>query len=318
MDNNEISPFKELFLTEINSILEFSNSARNIQHASLKGNLREILFSNFLNKYLPNNYNVGRGIIIDHMGNQSSETDLLIYNAHEIPSFLYGFNKGLYPIECVKYVLEIKSLSNKNEIQTTINKFNKLKKLKSLNNSTPITVYYAYKTNLLKKNEFDRYIDNDIDFKFNPSINILAINDHGYWFQKNDYDNSGEKLVNILWQENRNNGNYPTLMLIVGILNTLFNSKVGYYLLDQGYFDITYIHFIELELIIKGEKAKYYKDYLTLKRKMKFRESIDFLKHAISDKEKFKKFINAVMHENRSENHNLVIYLKENYNNLFL
>jgi len=90
----------ELFSTKQNDGLE---------NESVKGYLREIFVSDVLNFFLPHHLGIGSGIIINHKGQQSNQTDIIIYDKRILPPFIYGGGVGIYPAESVIATIEVKS-----------------------------------------------------------------------------------------------------------------------------------------------------------------------------------------------------------------
>ena len=233
--------FLDLLKIDITTLLTESSTINAINHQGLKGNIREYGFGRLLSKYLPNDWEVGRGQIHDYLGNQSAETDLIIYNKNIIPPILFGERLGLYPFESCYYAIEVKTKSTAKEIKSTIKKFDTLNKLKLI--SPPAvtrTVYFALSSDLNKRtNELERYKKYDPHFYSNPSILILCVIGQGYW-----YYNKGTKPDGKLygyWQFCKPlKDNFEVGVLLGGIMNTLNSNKpsFGYYILPEGKMEI--------------------------------------------------------------------------------
>lgn len=210
-----------------------SNAIGTIKHMGLQGSYREYGLGNLMTKLLPSEWDVGSGQIQNSEGEQSCETDLLIFNKQALPPLMFNSNSGVFPIESCDYVFEVKTTSTAKEIQTTIKKFDKLNTLKSLSKS-PLKVYFAFNSNV--KNEFERYKKHDGNYATNPSIPILCIVGQGYWWFQRQYDEYG-KLEYSYWNYIKADGqNYEVTCLLAGIINTL-NDKYppfGWYLLEKG------------------------------------------------------------------------------------
>lgn len=84
------------------------------------------------------------------------------------------------PIEAVKYIFEVKSTLNSNELKTTIKKFSDYKEMSG---RSP-TVLFAYSSDM-QGNELTRYKVNDKEnFFTNPKISVLCISDKCYCYKQ--------------------------------------------------------------------------------------------------------------------------------------
>lgn len=79
----------------------------------------------FLRKYLPPQFGVCSGFIIDNEMNISPQTDVIIYDKHVSPIFSIQ-NERIFPMECVLAVIEVKSNLNSNELGDSIKKLKKI------------------------------------------------------------------------------------------------------------------------------------------------------------------------------------------------
>lgn len=240
---------------------DYHLTTETMEHSGLKGNFREYGIGKVLEMYLPRPYSIGKGVIVDNKDNQSAEIDLLIYDSSDMSPILFSEIEGVFPLESCKYVFEIKSKSTATEIQTTIQKFQKLKSLHSLNGSGPITVYYAYSSDLSELNEFERYIKYDTNFKNNPAIDIICVAGNGYWYRRDSWYQK-EKL-NFCYQYLLSDENHiETLTLLSGLLNTLNpRTPIGYYLLNEGFFKFAYFYFVKLNIEIGVDSIIYFNEY---------------------------------------------------------
>lgn len=231
------SIFRDLIKVNIESMISESNSIESIDHKGLKGTIREFGIGNLISKYLPQEWVIGHGEIQDSIGNSSSEIDLLIFNLNMLPAALFGNELGVYPIESCKYVFEVKTNSNASEIKSTINKFEKLKKLSPLKpDLKPIRVYFAFRSNLNDTiNELERYKKYDSKFYSDPAINVLCVIGQGYWFYKQDFV-KGIKVGG--WLQIPDDREYMSVSnLIGGMINTLNGDDkphFGEYILSKG------------------------------------------------------------------------------------
>jgi len=97
----------------VKRLIEQIKSLSGLEHRLTNGQLKELFVSNILRSFLPNQYGVGSGIIINKDGEQSNQTDILIYDNRFLPPFINEQNIGVYPVESVIATIEVKSKLNK-------------------------------------------------------------------------------------------------------------------------------------------------------------------------------------------------------------
>ena len=100
----------------VRGLIERTKSLSNLNHKLLKGELRELFVSNILDSFLTNQFGIGSGIIVNQKGEQSNQTDIIIYDNRVLPPFIKEQHLGVYPAECVLATIEIKSYLRKNEL----------------------------------------------------------------------------------------------------------------------------------------------------------------------------------------------------------
>ncbi|MCW2993984.1 MAG: hypothetical protein JWQ18_1479 [Conexibacter sp.] len=86
------------------------------------GQIREILAREMLRPVLPASVGVGTGKIVDHLGSESRQIDLIIFDRNVMAPLVYGSlgEVGLFPVEACYYAIEIKSKSTPAEVRKTI------------------------------------------------------------------------------------------------------------------------------------------------------------------------------------------------------
>lgn len=89
-------------------ITQLSTNREFITHPGSKGDALENAWIEWLQKYLPNRYNVDKAIVIDSNGNTSHQMDIVIYDNWYTP-FIFSQNGFHYiPAEGVYAVFEVK------------------------------------------------------------------------------------------------------------------------------------------------------------------------------------------------------------------
>jgi hypothetical protein len=171
-----------ILLTKINEKInhlknEYQNN-QNIQHQGIKGGFNENELSDLIKEVIPTKYIITKGIIENSSGNQSNETDIVIYDNDVLPYYIKN-DLSFVPIEAVKYIFEVKSTLNSTDLKTTIDKFSNFKKM---GGHSP-TVLFAYLSDI-QGNELTRYKKNDINFFTNPKISVLCISNKCYCYKQ--------------------------------------------------------------------------------------------------------------------------------------
>jgi hypothetical protein len=229
--------FKDLIKNDVSKLIKTSQAVSGIKQSVLKGTFREFGLDSLLTNYLPFGWDTGKGQIHDYKGNQSSEVDLIIYKKNILPPFLFSEKNGLFPIESCLYAVEIKTISNSEELKTTIDKFKKLQELIILPGSFGgiNKVYFAYGSDLSEKSELERYKELDPNFYENPAIDVICVIGKGYWYHYKNFDNNTRKLKSSGWKFIKPTAdNYEVICFIGGTINTISDMpRFGYYILDD-------------------------------------------------------------------------------------
>jgi len=224
--------YKQLIFNRIKSFINDSDNSHLINHSGLNGEIKENILRNFISDFLPVDWGIGSGKIINSHNKISSETDLIIFYKKILPPIFFNEFKGIFPIESCGFVFEVKTMSTSTQIKTTINKFNKLKNLIQTEkfddgvpewNIKPIRIYFAYDTNLKTKDELSRYLEIEED-KNDPAIQIICIVGKGIWkFNKNKNKDYGPE-----WIFYPNQGNHEEIFILISILLGQMISLVTY------------------------------------------------------------------------------------------
>lgn len=93
----------------VKNLIDMVKSLSTLQHELTKGELRELFVANILDGFLTTQFEIGSGIITNQRGEQSNQTDILIYDNRILPPFIRKQNLGVYPAESVIATIEVKS-----------------------------------------------------------------------------------------------------------------------------------------------------------------------------------------------------------------
>lgn len=99
----------------ISALLIKAESIKKMEHSLSKGQFRELFITDLLKHFLPHQFEIGSGIIVNQKGEQSHQTDLVIYDKSILPPFISESISGVFPIESVIATIEVKSICSKNE-----------------------------------------------------------------------------------------------------------------------------------------------------------------------------------------------------------
>lgn len=99
----------------VKGFIEQAHSISSLQHNPTKRQLRELFVTNILKPFLSSQFDVGTGTIINQKGEQTDQTDVIIYDTRTIPPFIKEQHIGIYPAESVIGVVEVKSRLSRNE-----------------------------------------------------------------------------------------------------------------------------------------------------------------------------------------------------------
>lgn len=229
--------FQDFVSREVQKMLSESDSVKTITHTGLKGTFREFSLSNFLKNFLPLSFGVGSGQIQDCYGNQSPETDLLIWDKNLLPPIISNDTLGIYPLESCVYYFEIKTEINATNIKDAINKAWKIENLTFLqtyqNPKTRIAkIFFAYTSDSDSIDELERFNSYFSGRKKNPPFDAICVVGKGYW----SFGMAPKISPDPVWAYfHSDDKNYEVIALLGGILNSLAGSyrpSFGYYILD--------------------------------------------------------------------------------------
>lgn len=110
----------DILENKISSALNTSSAISNIAHPVVKGNLRENFIAEILKSLLPHHYGVGSGIIIDKWDRSSPQADIIIYDKRQIPPIIDSETNGVFPIDSVHRVIEVKSNLIKQDVDQVL------------------------------------------------------------------------------------------------------------------------------------------------------------------------------------------------------
>jgi hypothetical protein len=146
-----------LYATFVGVIAQ-TKALSSLEHKLTKGELREIFLKNLLSHFLPSYLSVGSGIIINNKGDQSKQTDIIIYDNRVLPPFLHSDNLNIYPIEAIISTVEAKSILNFGSVKSAEKKaahlidnvWNKNNWFNTSQRCRPICCVFGFDGNMIK------------------------------------------------------------------------------------------------------------------------------------------------------------------------
>lgn len=91
------------------SLEAYYEFSRGIGHSVEKGGFREFFLAQLIRPFIPPLFGVGSGVVVDAKGNESSQADVIIYDSRLLPPVFLAGGRGVYPIDSVLAVVEVKT-----------------------------------------------------------------------------------------------------------------------------------------------------------------------------------------------------------------
>lgn len=172
-----MSIISKKFNSKISSLKSDFSVNKDVVHNGVKGGLNEAGITELIREVIPQRYKITKGIVENNKGEQSNETDIFIYDDEILPAYIKS-DLTFVPVEAIKYIFEIKSKLNANELRTTISKF---KKFRLIGGTSP-SVLFCFSSDI-KGSELLRYKNSDADFFTNPAITVFFVSGKGYYYK---------------------------------------------------------------------------------------------------------------------------------------
>lgn len=113
----------------ISGLIEKIKSLSALDHNLTKGELRELFVNEVLFSFLSDQFGISSGIIINQAGLQSHQNDIIIYDKRVLPPFIKRHNIGVFPVESVLAVIEVKTRLTRDNLIETESKFDQLRSI---------------------------------------------------------------------------------------------------------------------------------------------------------------------------------------------
>jgi len=246
--------FEKEYRRRVRNAIDRSQELGAIEHNLLVGQLRELVVQELLKPISGPNIGFGTGKIVDHLGGQSDQIDVIVFDKSSMPPLAYGTadSSGLYPVEACIYAIEVKSVASQEEITDAVKKAASVDRLVYVPQLRVAGVprvrvhngLFAFQSNMTTDpiNERDRWIsstdacvapialENEPNsFIELPALRIVCIAGRGYGYYVSDLRSFGWASATGEFDE--------ILFFIAGVANTLAQDRItrsapfGHYLL---------------------------------------------------------------------------------------
>ncbi|WFE69942.1 hypothetical protein P8S55_09065 [Halomonas sp. M1] len=109
--------FQSILDARIRDLWNLYEATGELKHPGEKGLLREMFVKRVLESLLPPHFGVGTGIVVDKWRRQSPQVDLIIFDRRRLPPILEENGHGIYPMDAVLRVIEVKSTLDKDGLK---------------------------------------------------------------------------------------------------------------------------------------------------------------------------------------------------------
>lgn len=100
---------RDVVLTRIRHMKRLYRLSGGVRHDGEKGAFREFFVAELLRPMLPDHFGLGSGVVVEKSGRQSPQVDIVIYDRRLLPPVMLAGDRGIYPIDSVLAVCEVKS-----------------------------------------------------------------------------------------------------------------------------------------------------------------------------------------------------------------
>jgi hypothetical protein len=108
--------YKSLIIERVRFALTSARAAADLEHAGVKGALRQGLIADLFKPLLPADFGVATGIVISAHSGQSAEQDVVVFDRRVLPPLLFN-GPALIPVESVMATIEVKSRLSSDELR---------------------------------------------------------------------------------------------------------------------------------------------------------------------------------------------------------
>jgi hypothetical protein len=121
--------YRGMVEASIRKAIDVAATAGQLDHRGLRGRAREIFVADLLAPLLYPTMGVCTGVVVDSEGNQSRQTDVIVFDRRIVPPLLLEASEGMIPAESVLFAIEVKSFLDRGEVRDVVAKGCALKDL---------------------------------------------------------------------------------------------------------------------------------------------------------------------------------------------
>src|SRR5208282_2216102 len=110
--------YRNLVVQRIRYALAAARAAQSLEHAGVKGTLREVLMADLFRPLLPADIGIASGVLISAFDEgQSAQQDIIVFDKRIIPPILFEQGPAVVPVESALVCIEIKSKLTATELR---------------------------------------------------------------------------------------------------------------------------------------------------------------------------------------------------------
>ena len=187
--------YRDIVLARVQAAVYAAEAMRAIGHRGLRGQLREIVIRDLFRPLVNADIGFGTGEIVSKDGQQSGQQDIIMCDRRILSPIVLEQNTGVFPIESVLYVIEVKSIltagglekSHRNAVtlgtfRYASGRYDDRGQLIPSQVGQLVYTVFAFGTNLKagRKNDLTRYLE--ICREQPPPIRAICVVGNGYWW----------------------------------------------------------------------------------------------------------------------------------------
>jgi hypothetical protein len=173
---------KEIFQRAAKKLRQDFDELYSIPHSAVRGGEAEKIVKEFLEQHLPRRFAVGSGFIIDPEDAMSKQTDVIIYDAFNCPTYRASEEASIFPSDNVASVIEVKSRLTNTELRSAWENIHKTKSLRKRITNAPAPLrsqtlgcIFAFNSDMTLETISDNYRKLMIEFGigFHPDVILV-------------------------------------------------------------------------------------------------------------------------------------------------
>jgi len=127
--DEQVGIFRNSF-SSVSKSLFYDEKERKLIHAGEFGTYREAIVREFLRFFVPQNFDISTGFVINSNDDVSTQCDIVIFDPEVTPLIQSGSRQRFFPIEPIVGVGEIKSDISREQLAEALEKLGKVKQMR--------------------------------------------------------------------------------------------------------------------------------------------------------------------------------------------